>query len=294
MIHSMTGFGRSEYSDPKRNITVEIRSVNHRYLDLTVKMSRRYSFCEEKIKQAVKEKISRGKVEVSVMVENISDGDTSVSLNKPVARQFYSSLTELKDEFGLKGDIDLRLLSSMPDVLKVTPDVLDEEEFTEAVLVPVRGAVSGLEEMRAREGAELAEDLIAKGENIRTIVNSIRERSPLVVKEYTDKLRSRITDLVGGSVEIPEERILTEAAIFADKSAVDEEMTRLDSHLIQLRQILTGDEPTVGKKLDFLVQEMNREANTTGSKANDLAITNSVLELKSEIEKIREQVQNIE
>ncbi|MCR5181497.1 MAG: YicC family protein, partial [Clostridia bacterium] len=218
----------------------------------------------------------------------------SVSLNKPVARQFYDSLAELKDEFGLKGDIDLRLLSSMPDVLKVTPDVLDEEEFTEAVLVPVRGAVSGLEEMRAREGAKLAEDLIAKGENIRTIVNSIKERSPLVVKEYTDKLRSRIADLVGGSVEIPEERILTEAAIFADKSAVDEEMTRLDSHLTQLRSILSGDEPTVGKKLDFLVQEMNREANTTGSKANDLTITNSVLELKSEIEKIREQVQNIE
>ena len=294
MIHSMTGFGRSEYSDSKRNITVEIRSVNHRYLDLTVKMSRRYSFCEEKIKQAVKEKISRGKVEVSIMVENISEGDTSVSLNKPVARQFYSSLTELRDEFELKGDIDLKLLSSMPDVLKVSPDILDEEEFTEAVLVPVRGAVLKLEEMRAKEGAKLAEDLIAKGENIRTIVNGIKERSPLVVKEYTEKLRSRIQDLVGGTVEIPEERILTEAAIFADKIAVDEEMTRLDSHLIQLKSILTGNEPTVGKKLDFLVQEMNREANTTGSKANDLTITNSVLELKSEIEKIREQVQNIE
>ena len=294
MIHSMTGFGRSEYSDDKRNITVEIRSVNHRYLDLTVKMSRRYSFCEEKIKQAVKERISRGKVEVSVMVENISEGDTAVNLNKPVARQFYDSLTELKEDFGLKGDIDLRLLSSMPDVLKVTPDILDEEEFTQAVLTATRGAVAGLEEMRAKEGLKLAEDLISKGENIRLIVSDIKERSPMVVREYTDKLRARIADLVGNAVEVPEERILTEAAIFADKCAVDEEMTRLDSHLIQLKNILTGDEPTVGKKLDFLVQEMNREANTTGSKANDLTITNMVLELKSEIEKIREQVQNIE
>ncbi|MBQ7702954.1 MAG: YicC family protein [Firmicutes bacterium] len=294
MIHSMTGFGRSEYSDDKRNITVEIRSVNHRYLDLTVKMSRRYSFCEEKIKQAVKERISRGKVEVSVMVENISDGDTDVTLNKPVARRYYDSLTELKNDFELKGDIDLRLLSSMPDVLKVSPDLPDEDEFTQAVLVPVRGAVTRLEEMRAKEGSKLAEDLINKGDYIRTIVDSIKERSPLVVKEYTEKLRAHIADLIGGSTEIPEERILTEAAIFADKSAVDEEMTRLDSHLIQLKNILTGDEPAVGKKLDFLVQEMNREANTTGSKANDLDITNMVLELKSEIEKIREQVQNIE
>ena len=294
MIKSMTGFGRSEYSDGKRNIICEIKSVNHRYSDITVKMPRRYSFAEDKIKQTVKEKLSRGKVDVSINVENITENDVVIKLNQLAAGQYYENLRELKEEFGLTGDIDLRLLANMPDVLKAVPDVDDEEELTKAILIPVAEASANLENMRAIEGARLAEDLIRKGDLIKSILDQIEERSPLVVKDYAEKLRERIAVLLDGAAEVPEDRILVEAAIFADKCAIDEEITRLNSHLLQLKSILSGSESTVGLKLDFLVQEMNREANTIGSKANDIVITNHMLNIKSEIEKIREQVQNIE
>jgi uncharacterized protein (TIGR00255 family) len=290
----MTGFGRSEYSDGKRNIICEIRSVNHRYSDITVKMPRRYSFAEDRIKQTVKEKLVRGKVDVSINVENVTESDVVIKLNQLAAKQYYDNLSELKEQFGLTGDIDLSLMAGMPDVLKAVPDVEDEEEITKAILIPVAEASANLEKMRAVEGQRLADDLISKGETIKGILDKIEVRSPLVVKDYMEKLRARITELLDGAAEIPEERILTEAAIFADKCAIDEEITRLNSHLVQLKTILTGSESTVGKKLDFLVQEMNREANTIGSKANDLEITNNMLNIKAEIEKIREQVQNIE
>jgi uncharacterized protein (TIGR00255 family) len=290
----MTGFGRSEYSDGKRNIICEIRSVNHRYSDITVKMPRRYSFAEDKIKQTVKEKLVRGKVDVSINVENLTENDVVIKLNQLAAGQYYENLKELKEQFGLSGEIDLSLMAGMPDVLKAVPDVEDEDELTKAILVPVAEASANLEKMRAIEGARLADDLIKKGETIKGILDQIEERSPLVVKDYMEKLRARIAELLDGAAEIPEDRILTEAAIFADKCAIDEEITRLNSHLLQLKSILTGSESTVGKKLDFLVQEMNREANTIGSKANDITITNHMLNIKSEIEKIREQVQNIE
>ncbi|MBQ4467901.1 MAG: YicC family protein [Firmicutes bacterium] len=294
MIKSMTGFGRSEYSDGKRNITCEIKSVNHRYSDITVKMPRRYSFAEDKIKQAVKSKLARGKVDVSINVENVTENDVVIKLNQLAAKQYYDNLKELKENFDLSGDIDLELLATMPDVLKAVPDVDDEEELTKAILIPVAEASANLESMRAIEGQRLADDLITKGETIKAILDQIEERSPLVVKDYMEKLRARIAELLDGAAEIPEDRILTEAAIFADKCAIDEEITRLNSHLLQLKSILTGSESTVGKKLDFLVQEMNREANTIGSKANDITITNHMLNIKAEIEKIREQVQNIE
>ena len=294
MIKSMTGFGRSEYSDGKRNIICEIRSVNHRYSDITVKMPRRYSFAEDKIKQTIKEKLVRGKVDVSINVENLTENDVVIKLNQLAAGQYYENLKELKEQFGLSGEIDLSLMAGMPDVLKAVPDVEDEDELTKAILVPVAEASANLEKMRAIEGARLADDLIKKGETIKGILDQIEERSPLVVKDYMEKLRARIAELLDGAAEIPEDRILTEAAIFADKCAIDEEITRLNSHLLQLKSILTGSESTVGKKLDFLVQEMNREANTIGSKANDITITNHMLNIKSEIEKIREQVQNIE
>jgi uncharacterized protein (TIGR00255 family) len=294
MIKSMTGFGRSEYSDGKRNIICEIRSVNHRYSDITVKMPRRYSFAEDRIKQTVKEKLVRGKVDVSINVENVTESDVVIKLNQLAAKQYYDNLSELKEQFGLTGDIDLSLMAGMPDVLKAVPDVEDEEEITKAILIPVAEASANLEKMRAVEGQRLADDLISKGETIKGILDKIEVRSPLVVKDYMEKLRARITELLDGAAKIPEERILTEAAIFADKCAIDEEITRLNSHLVQLKTILTGSESTVGKKLDFLVQEMNREANTIGSKANDLEITNNMLNIKAEIEKIREQVQNIE
>ena len=294
MIKSMTGFGRGEYTDGKRSIIAEIKSVNHRYSDITVKMPRRYTFAEDKIKNAVKDKIRRGKVDVSIIVENITENDVNIKLNSMLAKQYYDNLTELKGEFDLSGDISLPFLASLPDVMKAIPDVEDEEEITKAILEAVSEAAANLEKMRAVEGEKLAEDLIAKGEYIKEILDKIAERAPQVVTDYTARMKERIQELVGSSVQVPEDRILVEAAVFADKCAIDEEITRLNSHLIQLKTIIGEKEQPVGKKLDFLVQEMNREANTIGSKANDIIITNYMLEIKSEIEKIREQVQNIE
>ncbi len=294
MIKSMTGFGRGEYTDGKRSIIAEIKSVNHRYSDITIKMPRRYTFAEDKIKNAVKDKIRRGKVDVSIIVENITENDVNIKLNSMLAKQYYDNLTELRGEFDLSGDISLQFLASLPDVMKAIPDVEDEEEITKAILEAVSEAASNLEKMRAVEGEKLAEDLIAKGEHVKEILDKITERAPQVVVDYTAKLKERIQDLVGSSVQVPEDRILVEAAVFADKCAIDEEITRLNSHLVQLKNIIEKSSQPDGKKLDFLVQEMNREANTIGSKANDITITNYMLEIKSEIEKIREQVQNIE
>lgn len=294
MIKSMTGFGRGEYTDGKRSIIAEIKSVNHRYSDITVKMPRRYTFAEDKIKNAVKDKIRRGKVDVSIIVENITENDVNIKLNTMLAKQYYDNLTELRGEFDLSGDISLQFLASLPDVMKAIPDVEDEGEITKAILEAVSEAAANLEKMRAVEGEKLAEDLISKGEYIKEILDKIAERAPQVVTDYTAKLKDRIQELVGSSVQVPEDRILVEAAVFADKCAIDEEITRLNSHLVQLKNIIEKSSQPDGKKLDFLVQEMNREANTIGSKANDITITNYMLEIKSEIEKIREQVQNIE
>lgn len=290
----MTGFGRSEYNDGKRNIIVEIKSVNHRYGDISIKMPRRYSFAEDRVKSVVKEIARRGKIDVSIIVENITEDDTTVKLNSMVAKQYYNNLKELQQEFGVSGDITLQFLATLPDVMKVIPDVEDEEEICKTLLVPVKQAAEKLDEMRMIEGAKLAEDLIKRAGMIRDLVKRIEERAPSVTVAYTEKLRDRIKELIGNNVTVPEDRILLEAAIFADKCSITEELVRLDSHMIQLNNIISKSNQPDGKKLDFLVQEMNREANTIGSKANDIEITNTMLEIKSEIEKIREQVQNIE
>lgn len=294
MIKSMTGFGRSEYTDGKRSIIVEIKSVNHRYSDITFKMPRRYSFAEDRLKAVVKDIARRGKIDVSIMVENITEDDTNVKLNTMVARQYFDNLKALQKEFDLSGDITLQFLSSLPDVMKAIPDVEDEEEIYRSLEKPVLEAVKKLDGMRTLEGGKLAEDIVKRGELIRVRVKEIEERSPEVTRAYADKLKDRIKELIGANVAIPEDRILVEAAIFADKCSITEELVRLDSHIIQLNSIISKSNQPDGKKLDFLVQEMNREANTIGSKANDIEITNKVLEIKSEIEKIREQVQNIE
>ncbi|MBK5261298.1 MAG: YicC family protein [Peptostreptococcaceae bacterium] len=294
MIKSMTGFGRGEYTDGKRNIIVEIRAVNHRYSDITIKMPRRYSFAEDKIKNTVKDIARRGKIEVSVMVENITEDDTRIKLNTMVARQYYDNLNELKKEFDLTGEVTLQLLSGLPDVMKAIPDVEDEEEISKCLELSAKLATEKLDEMRIVEGSKLAEDLIRRGETIRGLLTVIEKRSPKVVEVYAEKLKNRIKELIGNNAAVPEDRILLEAAVFADKCSITEELVRLDSHIIQLETIITNSNQPDGKKLDFLIQEMNREANTIGSKANDIEITNVMLEIKSEIEKIREQVQNIE
>ena len=294
MIKSMTGFGRGEYSDGKRSITAEIKTVNHRYSDINVKMPKRYSFAEERVKAIARSRIKRGKAEVSIIVENLTEEDMTVKLNAAVAGQYISNLRELQSMYDIDGKIDIALIASLPDVMKAVPDVEDEESVCTAVEKAVADAAASLDEMRIAEGEKLSEDLKMRGGLVRDIVKKIDERAPMVVKDYTEKLYARIRELVEDSVAVPEERILTEAAIFADKSNITEELVRLDSHMKQLGDILVGSKDPVGKKLDFLVQEMNREANTIGSKSNDLEITLLMLEAKSEIEKIREQVQNIE
>ncbi len=294
MVKSMTGFGRSEYTDDKRVITVEIKSVNHRYCDISVRMPRRYSFAEEKIKSTVKETVRRGKIEVSVMVENTADDDVNIKLNTAIAKQYVDSLNELKSALGMDDPIRLEYIASMPDVLKSVPDVEDEDEITRLLCSVVADAVKRHDEMRCIEGEKLSEDILMRGGLIAGLVKEIEERSPETVKEYAEKLKARITEMIGGSIVATEERILLEAAVFADKVNVTEETVRLASHIQQLENIITKSSQPDGKKLDFLVQEMNREANTIGSKANDIEITNRVLAIKSEIEKIREQVQNIE
>ncbi len=294
MIKSMTGFGRSEYNDGKRNIIVEIKTVNHRYADISVRMPRRYSFVEDKVKNTIKEKIKRGKIDVSIMVENLTENDVNIKLNTMIAQQYYDNLKELQRQFDVTGDITLQYLAGMPDVLKAIPDVDDEEEMTKCILEPVREAAANLESMRMVEGEKLAQDLIMRGDIIKDLVDQIEERAELVPKAYTEKLRERIQELIGNSVTVPEDRILVEAAIFADKCNITEELTRLRSHMDQMKSIIVKSSQPDGKKLDFLVQEMNREANTIGSKANDITVTNLMLQVKAEIEKIREQVQNIE
>ncbi|MCI5688389.1 MAG: YicC family protein [Emergencia sp.] len=294
MIKSMTGFGRGEYNDGKRSIIVEIKSVNHRYCDISVRMPRRYSFVEDKVKNTVKEKIKRGKVDVSIMVENLTENDVNIKLNGMLAQQYLENLQELQRGFGLPGEITLQYVAGLPDVMKAIPDVDDEEEMTRCILAPVKEAAANLETMRSVEGEKLAEDLIMRGEIIKDLVDKIEERAEEVPKVYTEKLRERIKELIGNSIAVPEDRILVEAAIFADKCSIAEELTRLNSHMEQMKEIIEKSSQPDGKKLDFLVQEMNREANTIGSKANDITVTNLMLQIKAEIEKIREQVQNIE
>lgn len=293
MIKSMTGFGKGEYSDEKYSVTVEIKSVNHRYADINVKIPRRYSFAEEKIKNQIKSSVSRGKLDVSVLIEALLDGDISVNLNTGIAEKYISNLKALKESYNLEGEITLELISSMPDVIRAVPDVEDEEEVMSVIGKAVEIAVENLDLMRIKEGKKLAEDLHMRGNLIAFYVKKTETKVPETVSNYKEKLNDRISELVSNKIEVPEERILLEAAIFADKTNITEELVRLDSHIRQLHDILSSDGSN-GKKLDFLVQEMNREANTIGSKVSDIEMTGNVIEIKSEVEKIREQVQNVE
>ena len=297
MIRSMTGFGRGEYSDEISKVTVEIRSVNHRYLDIYVKMPRRYSFAEETIKSAIKERLHRGKVEVSVSVDNIGKSDSDVRLDKELAARYYSVLSELRDsfDFGEESRVSLSLLSKMPDVIVTAPAAEDEEAMAKRLLGATSKALDDFCSMREAEGEKLAADLTARADTIQEIRDRIDKRAPEIEKEYAAKFKARVEEILGGVYEVPEERIALEAAIFADKANITEELVRLGSHISQLRKFLRSDgREAVGKKIDFLIQEMNREANTIGSKSNDREITSSMLDLKAEIEKVREQVQNIE
>ena len=296
MIKSMTGFGRGEYADETGKVTVEIRAVNHRYLDISVKMPRRYSFAEEAIKAAIKEKLSRGKVEVNVSIDNAGKSDSDVKLDADLAAKYYDALSTLRDsfEFGEESKVSLSLLARMPDVIKTSAAEEDEETMTQRLVSAARKATDDISAMRETEGAKLAADLEARADIVSDIRARIEKRAPEIEKEYAAKFKTRVEELLDGVYEVPEERIALEAAIFADKANITEELVRLDSHVSQLRAFLKTDGEAIGKKIDFLIQEMNREANTIGSKSNDREITSMMLDLKDEIEKIREQVQNIE
>lgn len=291
-MKSMTGYGRARETVSDREITVELRAVNHRYLDCTVKAPRLYGFLEEAVKKAAGRRISRGKVDVFVSVVDTGAGDTRIKLNEKVAEQYYTALISLRDRFNVRDDISVLGLAKLPDVLAVEKEEEDAEKLKADVLGIFEQAADSFDRMRAAEGEKLGEDVEGRMETILGLVSEVERRSPERVREYREKLEKRMNEVLADT-SIDPQRILTEAAIFADKTAVDEETVRLRSHVQQLGLMLREDAP-VGRKLDFLVQEMNREANTIGSKANDIELSGLVVSLKAEIEKIREQIQNIE
>ena len=294
MVKSMTGFGRGEFNDGKRNIVVEIKSVNHRYCEIQVRMPRRYSFAEDAIKNTIKKYVNRGKFDVSMTVEYIAESDIRVDLNRPLVQQYIDNMNVLRDEYGVNGDITLELISGMPEVLKQVSDVENEDEIRENIIKATEAAAANLVKMREVEGEKLAKDLVERADIIKAMVDDISVKAAALPGIYKDKLKARIDDLLDGVAEITEERLAQEFALFAYKADITEEITRLRSHMDQMKSIISESTGADGKKLDFLVQEMNREANTIGSKANDLGITEIMLKIKSEVEKIREQVQNIE
>lgn len=291
-MKSMTGYGRAREASNQREIVVELRAVNHRYLDVNVKAPRGYGFLEEAIKKLAASKISRGKVDIYISVTDLAAQETTITLNHELAQSYFDALVELRDKLHLHDDISVMSIAKMPDVLVSQRVEVDADALTASVSEVFNEAVKQFDEMRQIEGEKLADDIRNRMNTIKEIVEQVEIRSPERVTAYREKLEKRMNEILADST-VDEQRILTEAAIFADKTAVDEETVRLRSHLDQLDNMLKDCNP-VGRKLDFLVQEMNREANTIGSKANDSILANYVIALKAEIEKIREQIQNIE
>ena len=292
MIKSMTGYGRAVETVNGREFTVELRSVNNRYLDCTVKLPRMLSFAEEAVKQAVKASVSRGKVDVFITVRSESAADTAVSLNTAVLEGYLAAMQRMVTEFGVKDDISVTALSRMPEVFTIEKPQVDEEQLLSDLLSVVGKALDGYNAMRCTEGAALDKDLRSRGDTIRSLVTQVEQGNAQTVIDYRARLEAKLKEVLANTA-IDESRILTEAAIFADKVAVDEETVRLRSHLQQMDTMLTTG-GAVGRKLDFLLQEMNREANTIGSKCTDVRLARVVVDIKAELEKIREQTQNIE
>ena len=292
MIRSMTGYGRDQQLLHGRSITVEIRSVNHRYFEFSCRAPRGCAFLEDRLKRSLQSAISRGKVEVSLTLQTIESRHTSVAVDHALAGQYLTALRALGEEYSLPDDLTLSSVARLPDVFTLCRDEEDEEELAADVLQVLQNALDRFVAMREAEGERLRADVLSRVVTMEEHLSFVEERSPQTVMEYRARLTAKLTELLNGAVP-DEARILTEAAIVADRLAVDEETVRLRSHFAQLRKIMESAEP-VGRKLDFLVQEMNRETNTIGSKCSDTAIAGHVVEMKSEIEKIREQIQNIE
>lgn len=292
MTRSMTGFGRGSIEENGRAFSIEIKSVNHRYLDLNIKMPRNLISLEEKIRKYIGENIRRGKVDVFITQSTYSKQDAVATFNQSLGDGYFKCLQEIRDRYSVRDDISVSLIARFPDVVTLEQKEEDLDEIWRYLFVPLKDAVDKLVKMREQEGAKLTEDVISRCNFIKETVDKVAFKAPLVVSDYREKLNSRLKELLENT-QIDENRVAMEVAIFADKANIDEEIVRLNSHLIQMKETFKLNEP-VGRKLDFIVQEMNREANTIASKSNDLELVNLVLNIKNEIEKIREQIQNIE
>lgn len=292
MVKSMTGFGRSVENIDGLNITVEIKSVNHRYFEFSSRLPRAYQFAEDALKALCQQSITRGKIELSVFVEDNTDKGTKIEINHQYAGAYITALKELAREYKIKDDLKLSAIANNPELLTVRKTALDDETVINAFCAVTKNALESYNAMREVEGEKLKADVLSRVDTILSKVEFIESRSPETVKAYRERIEEKMRELLG-SAAVDEQRIITETAIFADKVAVDEETVRLRSHISQLKNLLNSDSAT-GKKIDFLIQEMNREANTIGSKSQNVEIAHTVVDVKAEIEKIREQIQNIE
>ena len=292
MIKSMTGYGGAKGSVEGLEISVELKSVNNRYLDTSVRLPRSFLFAEDGVKAAVQRHISRGKVDVFVSVDSSAAGDMTVKINEPLLKGYMEAINSIANDYGLSNDMTAMSICRFPDVLSVERKDMDAEAITAGIVAVAEDALKDFDAMRLREGEKLRDDVLSKLETIDSLVSTVEQESPKTLADYRARLESKMAEVLG-SAGIDENRILAEAAIFADRIAVDEETVRLRSHMSQLKTMISGDSPT-GRKIDFLIQEFNREANTIGSKCQNSSIAHVVVDLKSEIEKIREQIQNIE
>ncbi|MCQ2538364.1 MAG: YicC family protein [Lachnospiraceae bacterium] len=292
MIKSMTGFGRYELVNGGRKITVEMKSVNHRYSEITIKMPKKLNFFEAGIRNILKEYISRGKVDMFISYEDDSEGRQVVKYNEDLAKEYFEAINKIADTFELSNELQATTIARMPEVLVMEEQSIDEDDLWKDVEAAVRGCAEKFVETRIAEGEKLRDDLFSKLDGIFEMVEKIEKRSPEIVKEYREKIIAKVTELLGDN-QISETVLANEIILFADKICTDEEMVRLRAHVSNMKDTLTSGKD-IGRKLDFIAQEMNREANTTLSKANDMEISNIAIDLKTEIEKIREQIQNIE
>lgn len=292
MIKSMTGFGRCELVWDSRKFTVEVKSVNHRYLDVNIRMPKKLNFFESSIRSLLKQYAARGKVDLFISYEDSAQNQVSLKYNEALAAEYLDCFRKMEEQFGLENDIRVSALSRYPEVITMEEQAVDEEELWSLLKETLEGAFTQFVETRITEGENLKKDLLEKLDGILEDVEAIEKRSPEIVKEYREKLEEKVQELLGDT-QIDENRLATEIVLFADKICTDEELVRLRSHVLHMKATL-DEESGIGRKLDFIAQEMNREANTILSKANDLDVSNHAINLKTEIEKIREQIQNIE
>lgn len=293
MIKSMTGFGRCEVMEGERKFTVEMKGVNHRYLDVNIRMPKKLNFFETAIRSLLKQSIQRGKLDIFISYEDFTENQMSLKYNESLAQEYMDCFGRMKEQFSLENDIRVSTLSRCPEVLTMEEQVIDEEELWNGLKKALEGAIGQLVQTRTLEGSNLKKDIIEKLDGLLDLVGYIEERTPKIVAEYREKLEAKVRELLEDT-QIEESRIAAEVVIFADKICTDEEVVRLRSHIIHMKETLQSEEAGIGRKLDFIAQEMNREANTILSKANDLEVSNVGINLKTEIEKVREQIQNIE